>query len=113
MNLFDLNKRTPLTLKSFFLVLIPPVGPFSTCLFKTHFNSCLLRSKLGLYYVTNVLAILGPRTFVYRLALLPVTLFMAYRATVFLDIAKSFSTSESDKLDYMNQAWVVCWHVLI
>jgi hypothetical protein len=63
--------------------------------------------KVVLYYFTNVLAILGPRTFVYRLALLPVTLFTAYRATVSLDIAKGFSVSDSGRLDYMNQAMVV------
>ncbi|KAJ7494618.1 hypothetical protein B0H11DRAFT_2227419 [Mycena galericulata] len=32
---------------------------------------------------------------------------MAYRATVLLDLAKGFSVSEWEKINYMNQAWVV------
>ncbi|KAJ6544809.1 membrane bound O-acyl transferase family-domain-containing protein [Mycena vulgaris] len=90
--LFDLSHRVPLNLAGFFHTFLPPVG---------------------LYYGTNVLAILGPKTFLYRLALLPVTLFVAYRATVSLDIARSFLAVENDhlnrlnKLDYMNQAMVL------
>lgn len=77
-------------------------------------SSCLTSRKVflppvGFYYVTNVLAILGPRTFVYRLALLPVTLFMAYRTTMSLDIARGFLATDAEKLDWMNQALVVRW----
>lgn len=63
---------------------------------------------MGLHYVTNVLAILGPSTFLYRLALMPVTLFLAYRATVSLDVAKGLLASDTARLEYMNQASVVC-----
>ncbi|KAJ7716824.1 membrane bound O-acyl transferase family-domain-containing protein [Mycena maculata] len=83
---FDLSQRRPVTLKNFFLVSLPPVV---------------------LYHVTNILAILGPRTFFYRLALLPVTLLLAYRATVLVDIAKGLYPSEPEKFDYMNQASVL------
>ncbi|KAJ6577219.1 membrane bound O-acyl transferase family-domain-containing protein [Mycena capillaripes] len=80
--LFDLSHRKPLTLASFFHTFLLPVG---------------------LYYVTNVLAILGPRTFFYRLALLPVTVFMAYRGAVSLDVAKGFLATNPSRLDHMNQ----------
>ncbi|KAJ7022603.1 membrane bound O-acyl transferase family-domain-containing protein, partial [Mycena alexandri] len=59
------------------------------------------------YYVTNVLAILGPETFVYRLALLPITLFTAYRASVSLDLARGFLDSHPERLGYFNQALVL------
>ncbi|KAJ7903697.1 membrane bound O-acyl transferase family-domain-containing protein, partial [Mycena olivaceomarginata] len=60
-----------------------------------------------LYYLTNVLAILGPKTFVYRLALLPITCCMAYRAAVTLDIARGFLSTDPARLEYMNQALVL------
>ncbi|KAF7375027.1 MBOAT-2 domain-containing protein [Mycena sanguinolenta] len=73
--------RSPLTLASFFHTFVPP---------------------WLLYYLLNVLAILGPTTFVYRLALLPVTLFMSYRAVVSLDIARGFLSTDLGRLEYLN-----------
>ncbi|KAJ7475722.1 membrane bound O-acyl transferase family-domain-containing protein [Mycena latifolia] len=89
---FDLNHRVPLDLAGFFHTFLPPVA---------------------LYYGTNVLAISGPETFVYRLALLPVTLFMAYRTTVSLDIARGFLATDTDKLAYMNQAMVLAMFTVL
>ncbi|KAJ7170573.1 membrane bound O-acyl transferase family-domain-containing protein [Mycena crocata] len=87
---FDL--RVPLTFELFWVVFVPPVV---------------------LYYVTNVLAILGPKTFVYRLALLPVTLFAAWRTTVSLDIARGLHAAHPEKLDYMNQALVLAMFTVL
>ncbi|KAJ7274541.1 membrane bound O-acyl transferase family-domain-containing protein [Mycena haematopus] len=78
--------RSPLTLASFFHTFLPP--PL-------------------LFYLTNVLAILGPTAFFYRLALLPITLFMSYRAAVSLDIARGFLSTNPGRLEYMNQALVL------
>ncbi|KAJ7637606.1 membrane bound O-acyl transferase family-domain-containing protein [Mycena polygramma] len=88
----DLNHREPLTFGSFFHAFLLPVG---------------------LHYVTNALAILGPSTFLYRLALMPVTLFLAYRATVSLDVAKGLLASDTARLEYMNQALVIIMFVLL
>ncbi|KAF7330433.1 MBOAT-2 domain-containing protein [Mycena venus] len=97
-----LNHRLPLTLASFFRGFLPPVGPVSGCA-----SIRLTILKALLYYGLNVLAILGPRTFLYRLALLPLTLFMAYRAMVSLDFARGFLSTDAGRLEYLNQAMVL------
>ncbi|KAF8207586.1 membrane bound O-acyl transferase family-domain-containing protein [Mycena galopus ATCC 62051] len=79
--MFNLNQRSPLTLASFFHTYLAP---------------------WVLYYLTNVLAILGPATFFYRLALLPVTLFMIYRAAVSLDVASAFAPTDPGSLAPLN-----------
>ncbi|KAF8207585.1 membrane bound O-acyl transferase family-domain-containing protein [Mycena galopus ATCC 62051] len=86
LQLFNLDQRSPLTLASFFHTFLPPPS---------------------LFYLTNVLAILGPTTFVYRLALLPITAFMAYRAAVSLDMARGLLSTNPGRLEYMNQAMVL------
>ncbi|KAF7375034.1 MBOAT-2 domain-containing protein [Mycena sanguinolenta] len=83
--------RSPLTFASFFHTFVPP--PL-------------------LYYLLNVLAILGPTTFVYRLALLPVILFMSYRAAVSLDIARGFLSINPGRLEYLNQAMVLAMFIV-
>ncbi|KAJ7104268.1 membrane bound O-acyl transferase family-domain-containing protein [Mycena belliarum] len=89
--LFELNHRVPLDLALFFHTFLPPVI---------------------LYYATNILALLGPKVFVYRLALLPVTLFTAYRTVVSLDIAGSFLATDVDKLAYMNEAMALAMFIV-
>ncbi|KAJ7227074.1 membrane bound O-acyl transferase family-domain-containing protein [Mycena pura] len=89
---FDLSHRAPLTFSTFFTVFLPPVV---------------------LYYVTNVLAIVGPRTFVHRLALLPVTLFVTFRTIMSLNIASGFFPSEPGKLAHLNQTLVLAMFTVI
>ncbi|KAJ7659932.1 membrane bound O-acyl transferase family-domain-containing protein [Mycena rosella] len=89
---FDLDQRVSLDLGGFFHTFLPPVG---------------------LYYATNVLAILGPKTFIYRLALLPITFLVAYRTAVSLDIARGFLPAAPDKLAYMNQALVLAMFTVL
>jgi len=67
---------SPLTLRSFFHVLLPP---------------------LLCYYITALLVLI-PRTLVLRIALLPFTLSMAFRGAMQLDL--SFG---HDRLAYLNQ----------
>ncbi|KAJ6513415.1 membrane bound O-acyl transferase family-domain-containing protein [Mycena sanguinolenta] len=98
----DIFFRSPLTLASFFHTFLPPVEAPS--LFPLPFSNFF---KPLLYYLLNVLAILGPTTFVYRLALLPITLFMSYRAAASLDIARGFLSANPDRLEYLNQAMVI------
>ncbi|KAJ7158907.1 hypothetical protein C8R46DRAFT_404363 [Mycena filopes] len=81
----NLDHRAPLSFQSFFHTFLPPVA---------------------LYYITNVLSIL-PNTFLYRLVLLPITLFTVCRATVSIDLARSFLKSHPERLEYLNQAWVL------
>jgi len=69
---------SPLTLRSFFLVLFPP---------------------LLCYYITALLVLL-PHTSVLRIALLPLTLFLAFRGATQLDL--SFG-HDSNRLAYLNQ----------
>ncbi|KAJ7284881.1 hypothetical protein C8J57DRAFT_1051914, partial [Mycena rebaudengoi] len=76
------SDRARLSLETFLLVFLP---------------------SLVLYYVTNVLAILGPSTRLYRLALLPFTLLSAFRTAVSLDIAKGWKACDAERLAYMNQ----------
>ncbi|KAJ7226336.1 hypothetical protein C8J57DRAFT_206227 [Mycena rebaudengoi] len=58
---------------------------------------------MALYYVTNVLALLGPSTGLYRRALLPLTLLSAFRTAVSLDISKGWTACGADRLVYVNQ----------
>ncbi|KAJ7284901.1 hypothetical protein C8J57DRAFT_1170058 [Mycena rebaudengoi] len=85
-SLLDLSDRAPLSFETFILLFLP---------------------SLVLYYVTNVLAVLGPSTRLYRLALLPLTLLSAFRTAVSLDIAKGWKACDAERLAYMNQALVL------
>ncbi|KAK7032994.1 MBOAT-2 domain-containing protein [Favolaschia claudopus] len=64
-----------------------------------------------LYYVTNILAIQGPTTFVYRLALLPFTSWMIYRALVSLDFATAIFPADPSKFHYLNQGLALAMFV--
>nr|GAT60848.1 predicted protein [Mycena chlorophos] len=87
----DLNSRTRLSFSNFFIVFLPPVL---------------------LYYVANALAIQGPKTFVYRLALLPLMLYFAWRATVSLDIAAGLLPNDPDALGYFNQVLALAMYIV-
>ena len=67
-------------------------------------SSALLLAPLFCYYLTAVLVIL-PRTFLLRLAILPITLFYAFRASIQLDIAAG--CSGDPRLTYLNQNFLV------
>ena len=67
-------------------------------------TSELLLVPLVCYYVTAILVTL-PRTFLVRLAILPITLFYAFRASTQLDIAAGYG--DDGRLAYLNQAFVV------
>lgn len=73
----------PLTLHSFFLVLLPP---------------------LLCYYITALLVLL-PHTLLLRIALLPLTLSLALRAATQVDLTLGH---DSDRLPYLNQGLAVC-----
>jgi hypothetical protein len=74
-----MDTRQPLSVQSFHLLLTP----------------------LLCYYATAILVIL-PRTFLVRLAILPITLFCAFRASTQLDLAPGDA-----RFAYLNQAHVV------
>ncbi|KAF7327855.1 hypothetical protein MKEN_00365400 [Mycena kentingensis (nom. inval.)] len=57
-----------------------------------------------LYYATNLLAILGPRTLALRVVLLPITLYSAYTAATSLDLARTLVASHPERFFYLNQA---------
>ena len=68
------------------------------------FQSCeLLLAPLLCYYVTAILVIL-PRTFLIRFAILPITLFYAFRASTQLDLAAGYG---DDGLAHLNQGLLV------
>ena len=67
-------------------------------------SSELLFVPLLCCYVTAILVTL-PRTFLVRLAILPITLFYAFRASTQLDIAAGYG--DDGRLAYLNQALVV------
>ena len=68
-------------------------------------SSELLLTPLLCYYLTAILVIL-PRTFPIRLAVLPITLFYAFRASTQLDLAAGYG--DDGRLAYLNQLLVVC-----
>ncbi|KAF7312355.1 MBOAT-2 domain-containing protein [Mycena indigotica] len=88
-SLLDLGHRQPLSWSNLFTVFLPPAL---------------------LYYLTNVLALLGPKTFVARLALLPVTLGFAIRAAVSLDVARGLLPTNPGGLEYLNQFLALAMH---
>ena len=67
-------------------------------------SSALLLAPLFCYYLTAILVIL-PRTFLLRLAILPITLFYAFRASIQLDIAAG--CGGDPRLTYLNQCLLV------
>ncbi|PPQ91017.1 hypothetical protein CVT25_013942 [Psilocybe cyanescens] len=79
----DLSTRQSLTLHTFTYEILPPIL---------------------LYYATAVLVLL-PRTYPIRLALLPITLYTAFRATTQIDLAKGLPEEQS--LAYFNQGLVL------
>ena len=68
-------------------------------------SSELLLTPLLCYYITAILVIL-PRTFLIRLAILPITLFYAFRASTQLDLAAGYG--DDGRFAYLNQALLVC-----
>lgn len=86
----DLDKsRQPLTLDSFARELLPP---------------------LLCYYATAVLVI-TPRTFATRLSLLPITLWVTFRAATLVDVVAGWPDYE--RLVYLNQGLLVCFVIHI
>ena len=67
-------------------------------------SSKLLLAPLLCYYSTAIFVIL-PRTFLIRLAILPITLFYAFRASTQLDLAAGYG--DDDRLAYLNQGLLV------
>lgn len=67
-------------------------------------SSELLLVPLLCYYVTAILVTL-PRTFLIRLAILPITLFYAFRASTQLDLTAGYG--DDGRLAYMNQDLLV------
>ena len=67
-------------------------------------SSALLLAPLLCYYLTAILVIL-PRTFLLRLAILPITLFYTFRASIQLDITAG--CGGDPRLIYLNQNFLV------
>lgn len=82
------SARRPLTSQSFLTELLPPI----LC-----------------YYATAVLVLL-PRTFPIRLALLPISLWAAFRAATTIDLAQGYN---EDGLAYLNHGLLVRFSQLL
>jgi hypothetical protein len=67
-------------------------------------SSELLLAPLLCYYVTAILVILQ-QTFLIRLAILPITLFYAFRASTQPDLAAAYG--DDDRLAHLNQDLLV------
>ncbi|KAF8807055.1 hypothetical protein BYT27DRAFT_7190770 [Phlegmacium glaucopus] len=72
-------------------------------------SSELLLTPLLCYYVTAILVTL-PRTSLIRLAILPITLFFAFRASTQLDLAAGYG--DDGRLAYLNQALLLAMTIL-
>jgi hypothetical protein len=77
------NTREPLTVQSFLYDLLPPILT---------------------YHATAVLVLL-PNTLFIRLGVLPLTLWLAFRAAMRVDLIAMFN---NERLSYLNQGLVVC-----